>query len=126
MFWLVSVIMGWNTMRDGVSYLLVWIACTFVSILIHELGHVFMGRLFGSHGHIVLYSFGGLAIGSSALRSRWQRIAVYFAGPFAGFLLFGLVWWAARHTDLREINRLLVDAMGYLIGINLFWGILNL
>src|SRR5207302_5403914 len=70
----------YTTLFRSVSYLLIWIACTFVSILIHELGHVFMGRLFGSHGHIVLYSFGGLAIGSSALRSRWQRIAVYFAG----------------------------------------------
>ena len=34
---------------------------------IHELGHVFMGRLFGTDSHIVLHGFGGLAIGSNNL-----------------------------------------------------------
>jgi Zn-dependent protease len=123
MFWLVSAIMGWSTLQDGFQYLLIWIACVFVSVLVHELGHVFMGRLFGSHGHIVLYSFGGLAIGSSALRNRWQRIAVYFAGPLAGFILFGLVWWWGR---LNPHGPLLRSAILDMIVINLFWGIINL
>ena len=68
----------------------------FVSILIHEFGHVWMGQAFGSRGHIVLYGFGGLAIGSNRLDSRWQRIAVSFAGPLAGFaflgILFAVLW----------------------------------
>ena len=68
-------------------YLVLWIICVFVSILIHEMGHVLMGRLFGAEGHIVLYSFGGLAIGSKRLADRWQRIAVSFAGPLAQFIL---------------------------------------
>ncbi|HLJ93983.1 MAG TPA: site-2 protease family protein [Gemmataceae bacterium] len=126
MFWLVSLIMGWNALEDGFGFLLVWVFCVFVSVLVHEMGHVFMGRLFGSHGHIVLYSFGGLAIGSSALRNRWQRIAVYFAGPLAGFLLFGLVWWAARQVDLRMMSPLVTSAVFDLVVINLFWGFLNL
>jgi Zn-dependent protease len=137
MFWLFSIIFGWNTLEDGFPYLVAWVVCVFISVLIHEMGHVFMGRLFGSHGHIVLYSFGGLAIGSSALRNRWQRIAVYFAGPLAGFLLYGLVWWsAARHMDAAwwkahliaedKRNLLLGSAVSYLVGINLYWGILNL
>ena len=65
----------------GFEYLLIWIGCVFGSILIHEMGHVFMGQVFGAQGTIVLYSLGGLAIGSSNLPSRWQRIAVSFAGP---------------------------------------------
>src|SRR5438552_2066073 len=124
MFWLFSAILGWNALSAGFGFLLVWIVCVFVSVLIHELGHVFMGRLFGSHGHIVLYSFGGLAIGSSSLHNRWQRIAVYFAGPLAGFLLFGLVCWAARHMDQQTIGPLLRSTIRYLVWINLFWGIL--
>jgi Zn-dependent protease len=91
MFWLVTAIMGSSALRMGAQYLLIWIACVFVSILIHELGHVTMGRLFGAHGHIVLYGFGGLAIGSSQLDSRLRRIAVYFAGPLAGFLFLGAI-----------------------------------
>jgi Zn-dependent protease len=125
LFWLVGAIMGWNAVDLGFEYLLLWVACVFVSVLVHELGHVFMGRLFGTHGHIVLYSFGGLAIGSSALPNRWQRIAVYFAGPLAGFVLFGLVWWAAPHLNPRA-SRLLWAAFIFLSEINLFWGLINL
>jgi stage IV sporulation protein FB len=126
MFWLVSVIMGWDALKSGFEFLLMWIICVFVSILIHELGHVFAGKLFGSHGHIVLYSFGGLAIGSSALRRRWQRIVVYFAGPLAGFILFGLVWWGKNHLSPQAMTPLVRSAIGNLVAINLFWGALNL
>src|SRR4051794_3104022 len=73
-FWLVSAIYGWDFVQGGeLRLLLVWIACVFVSVLLHELGHVLTGMLFGSRGHIVLYSFGGLAIGSNAVRNRSQR-----------------------------------------------------
>src|SRR5262245_44712779 len=94
-FWLIACLLGADYLeRLGPVYLLLWVACMFVSILVHELGHVVMGRAFGARGHIVLYSFGGLAIGSSDLPRRWQRVAVLFAGPFAGFLLFGMVYVA--------------------------------
>ena len=64
-FWVLSAMLGWGWFNDGgFRLLLVWVACVFVSILLHEFGHVLMGRLFGSRGqYIVLYSFGGLAIG---------------------------------------------------------------
>ena len=126
MFWLVSVLMGWSAVDLGFEYLLVWVACVFVSILVHELGHVFAGKLFGSQGHIVLYSFGGLAIGSSALRSRWQRIFVYFAGPAAGFLLAAIVALASRPLDPEEMSPLLEIALLDLYFINVFWGLVNL
>jgi stage IV sporulation protein FB len=92
MFWLVTLIMGSNTLKMGVEFLLLWIACVFVSILIHELGHVVMGMVFGTRGHIVLYGFGGLAVGSNQLDKRWQRMAVSLAGPMAGFLFLGAVF----------------------------------
>jgi Zn-dependent protease len=126
MFWLVSVIMGWNAIDRGFEFLLIWIICVFVSILIHELGHVFAGMLFGSHGHIVLYSFGGLAVGSSALRRRWQRIAVYFAGPLAGFLLAGLTVLIKHRLHPADMSLALRFTFGYLWWINLFWGLINL
>jgi Zn-dependent protease len=125
-FWVVSAIMGWDFLRLGVEFLVLWIACVFVSILIHELGHVLMGRIFGSHGHIVLYGFGGLAVGSSGLRYHWQRIAVYLAGPVAGFIVFGLVWWLMQSADLRDSAPLVRVGVRKLIWINLYWGFLNL
>src|SRR5690348_11709576 len=99
MFWLVSVLLNFRLLQTGrIDLLLIWIACVFVSILVHEFGHVLMGRAFGSHAHIVLYSFGGLAVGSKEGLRRWQRVLVLFAGPGAGFVLFGAVlagWFLA-------------------------------
>lgn len=127
-FWLMSAMFGWP--YRGIEYLLVWIACVFVSILVHEFGHVLMGRVFGAQGHIVLYSFGGLAVGSSGLSNRWQRIAVYVAGPGAGFILFLLVLAiylaAAAQPDGFGDRSLMHEALSYLLYINLVWGILNL
>jgi Zn-dependent protease len=141
-FWLVSALLGPHDLgvEHGVLLLFVWIACVFLSILLHELGHVLMGRLFGSRGHIVLYSFGGLAIGSSDLRRRWQRIAVLLAGPGIQLVLFALVAYLVGGVipDVEILRarlaliqagtpRVLVGAsLLFLWQINLFWPFLNL
>jgi stage IV sporulation protein FB len=132
LFWLVACILGAGFLEAyGATFLLLWVACVFVSVLIHELGHVLMGRVFGSWGHILLYGFGGLAIGSNDLPRRWQRIAVLFAGPGAGFLLLGLVylveWYVQPDLNLEPPARLYVmRGLGMLMMINLWWGVLNL
>src|SRR5947209_1367701 len=46
-FWLFSAILGWNWVDLAWEYLLLWIGCSFVSILLHEMGHVFMAMMFG-------------------------------------------------------------------------------
>ena len=61
-FWILSAVFGWGTLQAGFGFLLLWILCFFISILVHELGHILMGMIFGRRGHIVLYGFGGLAI----------------------------------------------------------------
>ena len=154
MFWLVSVIMGVDLLRAGIQYLLIWVGCMFVSILIHELGHVCMGLAFGSRGHIVLYGFGGLAIGSNHLGRRWQRVAVSCAGPAAGFVFLGVLFvflwvWdpqaflvyvdmvigylglpidnlADFHLVGPRLNHMALFIVGNLIFINLLWGLVNL
>jgi stage IV sporulation protein FB len=154
MFWLVSVIMGASPFREGVQFLLLWVGCMFVSILVHELGHVLMGQAFGAYGHIVLYGFGGLAIGSNQLQVRWHRIAVCFAGPLAGFVFLGGLFVALWFWDPESFSfymllakedlglpigmlapleagqamphPLLSAAADYLIFINLLWGLVNL
>ncbi len=125
-FWLMSAILGWDLVQLGFGYLLLWMACVFVSILVHEFGHVCMGRVFGTRSHIVLYSFGGLAVGSNVLRSRWQRIMVCFAGPLADFILFAGVWLGARFMDPQSVPRPVRAAGLFLLEINLFLGIVNL
>lgn len=130
MFWAFSAILGWDYSALGFEYLLLWIACSFVSILIHELGHVIAGLIFGQPGQIVLYSFGGLAIGPYHQLRPWQRIVQLFAGPGAGFLLYGLVYLFAQHALVRidpTFNmRMLHHALAMLLFMNLFWNLLNL
>jgi Zn-dependent protease len=132
-FWVMSAVLGWGGGPDRdreffLQRLLIWIACVFVSVLVHEMGHVLVGRSFGSHGHIVLYGMGGLAIDSNALDRRWQRIAVLAAGPGAGFLLLGVVWGIVHLSGMaeRDMPRMARVAYGALVWINLVWGLVNL
>jgi Zn-dependent protease len=125
-FWLLAVLLGANTLNDGLQFLAIWVAVVFVSILVHELGHAVAFRLFGSDADIVLYSFGGLAVPTSHVSGRGRRVLVSLAGPFAGFALCGIVYgsnhafhWAAAS---EEVAALYV----FLFGVNLYWGILNL
>jgi Zn-dependent protease len=154
MFWLIGAIMGFSTLHSDNPFasFAIWMGCMFVSILIHEMGHVIVGQLFGSRGHIVLYAFGGLAIPDRRLHERWQRIAVSFAGPFAQFLLLALVGLslAIKGTDyflafvhligsffglpmshedvlaLRVMEPMVLELVLDMTVINLFWALLNL
>jgi Zn-dependent protease len=135
LFWLITIILGWpwtDVRRGfGFGYLALWVGCVFVSILLHEFGHVMMGKLFGSHGRIVLYGMGGLAIGSKDVRWRWQRILVSLAGPGVQLLLYaGLrAWlaWGRLPVHLSpEAFEFVVMALGMLLLINFYWPIVNL
>ncbi len=131
MFWLVSAFLGWSFLDAGFSYLFLWVVWVFVSILLHEFGHVLAGRLFGTDGHIVLYSFGGLAIGSSNLASRWQRVVVFFAGPGIQLVFYGALWCGLHYFLLprmgwKSLSPMVRISLLQLLWINWFWPMLNL
>lgn len=102
LFWLVALLLGLR-IRDG-QLLVIWIICVFVSILIHEFGHVLAFQRFGSRARVVLYALGGLAIADRGRHEDWGRewkppgyddrnndgwrqVMIAFAGPLAGFVL---------------------------------------
>jgi Zn-dependent protease len=133
LFWLITGIMGFLNAPEkpvlpgnGLGEVVLFMFCAFVSILLHEFGHVWMGRLFGSEGHIVLHSLGGLAIGSNNLSARWKRILVSFAGPGIQLLLFaalyGLIWAGLVPKENKALTLLVV----MLLIINFFWPLFNL
>jgi Zn-dependent protease len=130
MFWLMSLILGYDaTIRAGIGYVLAWVGCVLFSVLLHEFGHVWMGQLFGSHGYIVLYGFGGLAVGSNQLSARGQRILVSFAGPVIQLLLLALIWFSKDAvTPLIPVGSRRAAALVWsmLFEINLLWPVLNL
>ncbi len=117
-FWLLAALLGSSFLQMGAQYLLIWVACVFVSILIHELGHALTGMAFGAPGRIVLYAFGGMAINSNALHVRWQRIVVCAAGPVAGFLFLGVVLGALWLRD-PDIGLGYVTVIGAELGLPL-------
>lgn len=132
-FWIIAALLTWSPLIGyGLPWVLLGIGCVFLSILLHEMGHVLMGRLFGSWGYIVLYGMGGLAVGSNDLQKRWQRILVSFAGPLAQLLLFaGLMGMLfLRPINLPPTERgfphPLETVIEILLYINLIWPLLNL
>jgi stage IV sporulation protein FB len=129
-FWLGTVLLGLNALRDenhGPILLLIWIAVVFVSILVHELGHALAYRMYGSHARIVLWGFGGLAIGSPNPAGRARRIFVTLAGPLAGFLLAALVYGSDRLTGWSTAGGVPVLNLYFqLMFVNIAWGVLNL
>jgi Zn-dependent protease len=138
LFWLIMAIFGWRYTRNpvpvlpggGMGDLALWVLCGFVSVLLHEFGHVWMGRLFGTHGHILLHSMGGLAIGASDVPYRWQRILISLAGPGIQLLLFaalvGLLFTGVISRPLLDDNPALALMLNMLLMINLWWPLLNL
>lgn len=128
LFWVMAAILGWSSLHSGEGngfvYLLVWIACVFASVLLHELGHVWMGQVWGARGHIVLWSFGGLAIGASELNGRARRIAVYAAGPAIQLALWGVLYLLPAPNWFTQ--PYLSRAWIFLWMINLYWPLFNL
>jgi stage IV sporulation protein FB len=134
-FWLFAAILGWNLLQDaqendGFIRIILWIIACFLSILLHEFGHIWMGMLFGARdGYIVLYSFGGLAVGANDLRGRWRRIAVSLAGPLIQLALFGGFWlvlWLSSADWIRHLPARVRFFLGQMLYINLVWPLFNL
>ncbi len=133
-FWLVSGILGLSVMRpsrklDNLFIFAAWVLAVLVAILVHELGHAGMGRLFGSRRvHIVLHAMGGLAIGADG-RNRRERVLVILGGPVAGILLgvvaLGVFLGAAFVLPERAL-LLVGEFFGAVAWVGLGWGLINL
>jgi len=133
-----TIVMGLllQTLEGGIAFWAMWIGSVFLSILVHEFGHITMGRISGRRGHIILYTFGGLAVSDSEAPRRWQRIAISLAGPAAGFLLYGVVLLAKDHLVSQipqqfliqnpTLLQVIVRGTAMLLTINLIWSLLNL
>lgn len=158
-FWLISALLGYDLAKNPpaglnpLAALAIWILVCFVSILLHEFGHVWMGQVFGTRGHILLQGMGGLAIGASDLTRRWQRVLVIAAGPGIQLVLYfalltamlvgviptpsraaAPVAWMIEYAMLRlgfnpsftEMHPALAAFLSMMLTVNLLWPIINL
>jgi Zn-dependent protease len=98
-----------------------------LSILLHELGHAFVGRLFQAHvSHIDLTGLGGLAHFERSLpRSALARSAIYLAGPAVNLGLWqGLGALVSQVTSIG--NPMLALPLAVLASANFFLLCFNL
>ena len=138
MFWLISTLLG-ATADTPPLFVLLWVVCVFVSILIHELGHALAARSYGWPPHITLYGFGGLASYRPTRRDPLAQILITIAGPLAGFVLaagvvafihlagfrldnfFGFSFGSGGFIENDNLRWVLIN----LLYINIFWGLVN-
>jgi Zn-dependent protease len=148
LFWLVMVLIsGQPNSLKGAA---VFVACAFISVLVHEMGHGLSSRATGSEPvGIVLYAMGGYCQFIPRAQTPTQRLFVLFMGPGAGFLLMAVVLavgnamygihpadalaiFGVGHGDplaaLLHLPAAPVLRMAFLdfVEINFWWGVLNL
>jgi stage IV sporulation protein FB len=122
-FWLFSALLGRS---DDPQTILIWVACVFLSILIHEYGHGLMAKAFGFHSSIVLHGLFGMCESQAERQTAWQRLAVLICGPAAGLLTFGLVLGSVILIGSDRLSPLGSKVANDMILINLVWSIFNL
>jgi stage IV sporulation protein FB len=122
-YWLISLFFVMNL---PIQLWPIGIGCMFLALMIHELGHALTFRRYGAHSMIFLYSFGGLAVPDHRLPVRSQRIIVSLAGPFANFVLAGIVWGTDYVLPWQFTNDFSFVTYRLLFIINIFLGLVNL
>jgi Zn-dependent protease len=97
-----------------------------LSILLHELGHAFAGRLFNAHvSHIDLTGIGGIAHFERSLpASAFARMVIYLAGPAVNLgLWYGL---GALAGEAYQSSPMLALPLVVLASANYYLLIFNL
>lgn len=126
-FWITLIIFGGALDADSANAILqigLFVMAGFISILIHELGHALTARKFGAYSEITLQAFGGYASYTGVRLTRPQSFAVTAAGPGVQILLGLAVLFS--FPFLPEMNHNAVYFLTMLMGISLYWAVLNL
>ena len=146
LFWLGAALLGMNS-RDA-KELLSWIGAVFLGVLIHELGHAAIMRLYGFYPSITLYTFGGMTSygrGAVGRAPSWLgQIAISAAGPAAGFLAAAVItlvcklsgglvvivpilgWIFLPLVGFHGAPLILLALVNQFLQVCVFWGVLNL
>lgn len=113
---------------DDIELILVWIVASFVSILVHELGHGLVLKVFGQRSAIVLHGFGGVTISQRGGKlSTVRSVVVSLAGSITAL---ALLWLPTRQLLGTEwIVDQPVNLRAFIIFLsfqNLWWSVANL
>lgn len=137
-FFVIAALFGLRYADENFLLLPIWVATTFISILVHELGHGIALKIFGQSSAIVLHGFGGVTL--SQRRSSFGRargIAVSLAGSLTALVVLwlpartalGSDWGAQQFIDYvvsgaEDMNWW--RPLQFLAFQNLWWSVANL
>lgn len=127
-FFVISALFGLRYIDIGLDVVLIWMAASFVSILVHEMGHGLSLKVFGQPSAIVLHGFGGVTISPRRSQvSKARSITVSVAGSLTALVV---LWLPARQllrSDwIIDQPRNLIILIVFLEFQNLWWSIANL
>ncbi|HEX4866062.1 MAG TPA: hypothetical protein VFV32_00395 [Acidimicrobiales bacterium] len=137
-FFVIAGLFGLRYLDFGLDVVVIWIATSFVSILVHELGHGFALKVFGQPSAIVLHGFGGVTISQRRGRlTRARSIIVSLAGSITALLLLWIPMRQLWSSDLAyeeavRFTRAGGDGLTWLWVVdflafqNLWWSVANL
>jgi stage IV sporulation protein FB len=124
-FFLTAVILS-GTSRElaGVAQ---WTGVIFVSVMLHELGHALMGRIFGLSPRIDLHGMGGTTSWTAArgALTPMKSILISVAGPGVGIVL-GAIIFALLVMRVVPADPLAQSIANDLVYVNAGWGFVNL
>lgn len=99
-----------------------WVGIIFLSVLVHEWGHAFLGVMFDQKVQIHLVAFGGNTSRVGPKLSLAKEFIVVLAGP-----LFGLILAFFAYLFLFVFSSFIVQKILFFIfKVNIFWTCLNL
>lgn len=128
-FWINAVLIAATSGVTTAPEMAIWIAAILVSILLHEYGHALAIARHGIEPEITLHWMGGHTTWRTVLPiSRLRRVLISLAGPFAGFLLAGLVYAfiSLFPGTFQHLPALARRALGVVLVVNVYWGVFNL
>lgn len=123
-FWVGALFIGLRG-SDHIGRALLWVVLVTISILVHELGHAFAYRHYGTESSISMHGLGGATRAESAghLHAK-QRIVVSAAGAFTELILLGLPAWLLMQTWNPSGWAGLI--LYWLFWMNVVWAFVNL
>lgn len=125
-FFVISGLFGLRYAESGLSLVFVWMGVTFVSILVHELGHALSLKAFGTPSAIVLHGFGGVTLSRRGL-DKARSVFVSVAGSLVALLV---LWLPARHLEgsawYWDQAVWVRGAVTFTAFANLWWSVANL
>lgn len=125
-FLVMATLFGLQYAQYDTQLVLAWVLATFLSILVHELGHGLLLKAFGTPSSIVLHTLGGVTLHRGRL-TKARRVAVSLAGSLTALVL---LWWPASQLEASdwyvEQGILLRGLVTFTAFANLWWSVANL